>query len=430
MRDEPRLTKNRRTWHTWVYVAGVRKKFSTGCRTRSAALIKARELEAEAADPIRAAAASTTLEDALHEVTQLRREQAKSGARSADTVTFYESKAAVLCTVLGHELALESLRPPGGARVLDAYVSERRRSVVDATIYKELVVLRAALKLAKRRGQFAGDLEAVMPELAAGYVPRKRFVRPEQLNQLLGEMDSDDAARAALMVATSAELRASLLARDEDLALLAPAPTVFLRGTKRASRQRTVHMITAWQRQLAEYALAHARGRDGLLFAGDPDEFRHHLRAAAKRCGLELSANDLRRTYSTWLRGAGASLENIAPGMGHIGTRMLERVYDATTAAQIAGLMALELGLGGSGDTAGAGEAGSGKTRKTRETKAKRKKAGKSATLVPKAGIEPATRGFSGSGRNWRSPRNLKTLQRYTQSAGAQWGQRRAGGRP
>jgi hypothetical protein len=66
-RDEPRLYKVGRIWKTWVYIDGRRVKRSTGKRTRTAALIVARQLEEAAADPARAAEEAATVEDALWE---------------------------------------------------------------------------------------------------------------------------------------------------------------------------------------------------------------------------------------------------------------------------------------------------------------------------------------------------------------------------
>jgi integrase len=42
---------------------------------------------------------------------------------------------------------------------------------------------------------------------------------------------------------------------------------------------------------------------------------------------LAIRRNDLRRTYSTWLRADGVPNELSAPTMGHKDTRMLDRVY-------------------------------------------------------------------------------------------------------
>ena len=64
-----------------------------------------------------------------------------------------------------------------------------------------------------------------------------------------------------------------------------------------------------------------------MLFKKKPDEVRCAVRYAARRAGIDYcTPNDLRRTYSTWMRAAGAHLDTIAPTMGHADTRMLQRM--------------------------------------------------------------------------------------------------------
>jgi integrase len=432
MRDEERLFKVGRVWHTWVWVKvsgkRVRIKRSTGKRTKSAARLIARQLEEESADPARASAQATTLEDALDEVLQLRREQAKAGERSSETADFFEKKSGVLVRVLGAEAPLATV----SAALLDAYVSTRRREQVsDHSIYKELVVMRSALKLAKRRGRWFGDLAAVLPALSPRYEPRTRALTADELDKLLAELEADDAARAAFCVATGAELKATATAQRADVA---EAGKVQLRGTKNPARWRVVPLVTDWQRTLLAYALkhvgrknelrreeaasnrvrdgfrdhqhpqreadparegAHLRAAAGALFRKTGDEFRWALRYAARRAGLEhVTPNDLRRTYSTWLRAGGASLETIAPTMGHADTRMLERVYAKLSPELLGARLRAELGL----DTVWTDQRKKKRAPGTSETRPQRE-------MVPRGGIEPPTRGFSVPGRIWRAPR-------------------------
>jgi integrase len=442
-RDEPRLYKVGRIWKTWVYVDGRRVKRSTGKRTRSAAAIVARDLEQAAADPSRAAAEATTVEDALWESLQFKREQAKAGDRSLDTVSMYEKKNGQLVRLLGADTSLATFC---NSTPLDAYVSARRREGVrDHTIYKEIVVMRSALKLAKRRGLWFGDLDAVLPMLAPKYVPRKGTIDGEHFNRLLAELSPDDAARAAFIIATGAELRATVLAERGDVG---PA-FVRLRGTKRASRARDVPIVLGWQRALLKYtlenvgrrndgsgakparedsgsgarhdgSLGRARrlgvagpavdaegtnpGADGgqgrRLFSAAADQFRGALRYAARRAGLEhLTPNDLRRTYAHLLRAAGASLANIAPTMGHADTRMLERVYAVLPPALLAERLLAEVDR----DRIGTDGSTSVDTHATGET-------GKIPKSVPRGGIEPPTRGFSVRVGDYHSPREIAAL--------------------
>jgi len=77
----------------------------------------------------------------------------------------------------------------------------------------------------------------------------------------------------------------------------------------------------------ADFALEHARGRDTRLFL-PRTKFGQTLERACARAGIpRCTPNDLRRTYSTWLRADGVPNELSAPTMGHKDTRMLDRVY-------------------------------------------------------------------------------------------------------
>jgi len=68
------------------------------------------------------------------------------------------------------------------------------------------------------------------------------------------------------------------------------------------------------------------RGCDGRLFL-PRTKFGQTLKRACARAGIpRCTPNDLRRTYSTWLRADGVANELSAPTMGHKDTRMLDRV--------------------------------------------------------------------------------------------------------
>jgi integrase len=200
------------------------------------------------------------------------------------------------------------------------------RHVTDHTIAKELVALRAALKLAKRRGIWRGDVAEILPVgFAPEYKPRERFLSYDELEALLGELLEDAAARVAFIVATSAEAAATERALREDVS--PDCLFVQVRGSKRATRWRKVPIVASWQRELLDFALEHAQGRDGHLFL-PRTKFGQTLERACARAGIpRCTPNDLRRTYSTWLRADGVPNELSAPTMGHKDTRMLDRVY-------------------------------------------------------------------------------------------------------
>lgn len=94
----------------------------------------------------------------------------------------------------------------------------REEGAAEATSAKELVTLRAALKLARRKGLWLGDVAGVVPiAFSAEYKPETRFLTRDELGKLLAELQPDRAARVAFIVATSASCKESE-ARREDVA--------------------------------------------------------------------------------------------------------------------------------------------------------------------------------------------------------------------
>lgn len=257
----------------------------------------------------------------------------------------------------------------------------------EGIIHKELVTLRAALKLARRAGLWNGDPAALLPvAFAPEYKPRSRFLTRRELAGLLAELSPDRAARVAFMVATSAEWSATVRALRNDVALDQSA--VHLRGTKRTTRDRVVPVATRPQLELLRYALSHAEGEDPALFL-PWQNVRRDLREACKRAGIPpCSPNDLRRTFATWLRSAGATPDLIAPMMGHSSTRMVETVYGRLPVSALVSRLQAALNCSDSSATpldsaafAGLpGPAGNAET---------------ACFTVPRDGVEPPTRGFS-----------------------------------
>lgn len=338
-----RLFKRGRVWHACFYEGGRRVIRTTRCRDRAAAEAVARQWERDAADPDHAAARTATLTGTLDLLLARDEEEVRAGRRSPDTVAFHRTKAGHLVRVFevgpgGRRTAfpLASLR----AADVDEYVSVRRgEGVADATIAKELVVLRKSLRLAIRAGLWRGRVEEVIPvAFSPAYEPRKRALTADELAKLLARLLPDRAARVAFIVATSACWRETELARRGDVG--EGLATVLLRGTKRRTRFRTVPIVSPAQRSLLEYALEHAKGHGDALF--EPwANVRRDLAEACTAAKIErCSPNDLRRTFASWQVEAGVPLFPIAQAMGHKDTRMLERVYGRQTPEQLAALMA------------------------------------------------------------------------------------------
>lgn len=164
---------------------------------------------ARAADPDHAAARTATLSDALAQLLRVDTEEIAAGRRSEATLEFHRRKAGHLVRLFetndrGERVAfpLVRLRPADG----DRYISQRRaEGSGDATIAKEIVVLRKAPRLAIRAGLWRGRVEEVIPlGFSPQYEPRKRALTAAELGRLLAELPAPHAARVAFIVATSA----------------------------------------------------------------------------------------------------------------------------------------------------------------------------------------------------------------------------------
>jgi len=354
-----RVFKRGRVWYAQFYDrAGERQTRSTKCHDRAAAEQVARRLERESADPNHTTS-TTTLESALDDMIAECWAQAKEGKLSTATVDFYTARAGHLVRALQTkdaegELVLPTLASDLAARHVDGYIALRRDEGVTAnTISKELVVLRKTLRLAKPRGRWDGDLAKIMPiGFSPGYQPRQRWLVREEFDQLLVELGrdrgakwpwhnmvaADRAARVAFIVATSARLGESDRAERVDIDL--DAGFVRVRGTKTDASERWVPIVTTWQRELLKHALAGAANKDaGRLFRPWVKNVRD-LRDACGRASIEpCSANDLRRTYSHWMRAAGMPVELIGPSMGHVDTRMVETTYGRFSREELAARM-------------------------------------------------------------------------------------------
>jgi len=121
----------------------------------------------------------------------------------------------------------------------------------------------AAMKVAKRRGEFPGDIAAVMPDgFSPEYKPRERYLTAIQAQALLAELEPDRAGRVAFILAAGARWSESDTARRDDIHR--EADILRLRGTKTDGSDRRVPVV-AFSVPLLEHALTYAEGENGLL---------------------------------------------------------------------------------------------------------------------------------------------------------------------
>lgn len=371
-RPKDKLWRRGRIW--WTNVGG--ERVSTGCTDREAARIARARLEREAADPAAAAARQKRVRDMIYAALADRANAPgrTGGTLAPETLKIWESQLGIVGRLLGLDTPLAEVDYAKVGAMLELRKGE---GVSQHTRHKELAALRFGLKLMRQGNSYPHDVDYVTRtrRFARGYKPRTRRLTWDEIPRLLtallirhsdrvpaerlalvrerraaGVMVKDIAAElgvsvptvcrytqmdptptagalkrarhAAWLIATAARRKESFLARAEDHNLANWLVTI--RGTKTGKAERTVPIAPPF-RPLLVFALGDQK--EGLLF-GRWHSIGRGLRLAAKRAGMaHLSPNDLRRTHSSLLQQGGIPLEDIAPIMGHSGTRMLEMVY-------------------------------------------------------------------------------------------------------
>jgi integrase len=372
------LYKRGDIWWCWyVDAAGRRHRRTTRQRDRRAAEAVLRRFE-------RAAQSATDpAEDHPDTVAEAVGHLELTADVSAGTKHMIGVKGAHLARLLGTvpltRLTLDDVQ---------AYCTTRTaESAARETVRKELVTLRQALALAKRRGRYAGDPAVVMPEWRVRYVPRDRWLTREQVAEVCAQLEPHRAAWVVLAAYTGC--RRSEVERltwaDVDLA----GGWLRVPGTKTAGSRRAVPLADELRAALSSVP---ADERAGALVEPWPNVVRD-LAAACRRAGApRATPNDLRRTFASWLKQAGIDSMTVGRLLGHTSSRMVELVYghldDEAKRRAVATL---------SPSVTPVYRANAAEAREVRE-EAKAPSPDHSengAFMVPRGGIEPPTRGFS-----------------------------------
>lgn len=287
------------------------KRTSTGCHDPTAAELWRAERERLAANPAHAAAQSARVGEWV-----MRTIKSKEGQRSEGTLHMYGVKLGHVVRLFGKDSPLACIGPAS----VDDYVSTRRsEGVTNNTIARELTCLRQVLRLAKRAGVYALDLDQVMPiGFSAEYKPRTRHLALADVPKLMAALRSDEErAWVAFALAFAADVGDVERATPGDWD---PVRRLMLvHGTKTNTR-------TAWLpvlphvRELAEFAIS----RLPISWT----RASHGVGEACKRAGLEhLSPKDLRRSAATWLIEAGAEQAFVSRFLRHGSDVMVRKVY-------------------------------------------------------------------------------------------------------
>ena len=289
---------------------------TTGCRDLEAAKLFRAERERQAADPAYAAAQKATVGKWAGELLAT-----KATSVAAGTLDMYRTKLGHIVRVFGPETPMASVGPVS----VDTYVKIRREEEAsDHTIAKELIALRGLCALAKRAGEWSGDLDTLQPVgFSSGYAPRKTALTNEQALALTAQLSPERAVAVWLALLTGARRSELPCIWEKDVIRYASGSiTIHIRGTKTDGADRVVPIVTSWQRTLFN------KVREALPIRPWSNMNRDlALASVAAELPFVVTPNDLRRTFASWLIEAGVTREEVAKMLGHSGTAMVFRVY-------------------------------------------------------------------------------------------------------
>jgi integrase len=309
-----RLPDGRRIWRT------------TGCTDRRAAELRARQFERELAEAGDAKDEAHPLGESLKFFIDDRRRI----GRAYGTVKMYDIKAGHLVRIIGGDRDIAGLTLDDVSHYID------KRKVEGActnTISKELVTLRAALRVARKRKIYAGDPKDLIPtDFAPKYIPRKRWLTTEEFEKLIAVLPAKRRPHVAIIVYTGLRLSEAARLRPEHVDLQKRRLSV--PGTKTEEASATIPLSSSalpwFQAALAQ------RPEDQETLLAPWGNIRRDLRAACDELKIApVSANDLRRTFSSWLEQAGVPRSTNARLMRHTTTAMVDKVYAQSAPDQL-----------------------------------------------------------------------------------------------
>lgn len=198
----------------------------------------------------------------------------------------------------------------------------RAAGVQDATIAREMVVARAAIRWHDRATPAVFELPPTAP-------PRERWLTRAEVDRLI---EASDAAHIALAV----RLMFATAARKEAILELTWSRVDLVRGTVdlrvdtgKRRKGRAVVPVGARTLEALRAAKAGALTEYVIEWAGAPvRSIRTGFDAACERAGLEdVSPHVLRHSAAVAMAAGGMSMAKIAQFLGHADSRVTERVY-------------------------------------------------------------------------------------------------------
>lgn len=295
---------------------GNRRKFSTHKQVYAEALREMRLMQARADDPH----ALRSAREVQHRVSEAMTYYVETGSRdrTAGTISCYRQRGAHVVRLLG-ERAAESL----GMDDVHSYAARRLdEKAAPESVRKEICILRAALRMAFRRGLLRVDIYDRLPPFRCRPAVCDRALPVGEFESLLNALPAPRRLWLLLAAYTGG--------RDSELMAYAwehidwPQEELRILGTKTDGARRVVPIPKRLLEALREAKPEHATGPILLPW----NNRRRDLAAACKRAGIQkVTPNDMRRTFASWLVRSGTPLLVVKELMGHRSTRMLERHY-------------------------------------------------------------------------------------------------------
>lgn len=378
--------------------AGRRCRVST--RTGDLQVARQRLRDFELATTDRGAHSTETLDAALRYYIEV-----ACAAKPSTTVGSYQQKARHISRLLGGTL-MDALDRESVERYIATRLEEgaHRHSV-----HKELVVLRGAIESAHERKRTATS-STVVPKFRAGYTPRTTYLTPDQFMRLAEHLVpplSPNARESTRRAVTERRNRRALYCllialaspRHGEVEALCWEHVDLGRGVLRIPKGKTISRVVAIHPVLRPWLEAMHAGSGPMVETWG--NVRRDLARACARAGVpRVTANDLRRTFASWLVQAGTSLLVVSRLLGHNSTRMVDLVYGQLDEATLAGAIQRLPGgcdAGVSRTVPQDGTPGAGGTSASAPAIANsvEDSANSETSVVPRPGIEPGTRGFS-----------------------------------
>jgi len=244
--------------------------------------------------------------------------------KAPGTLDYYTNKSGHLNRLIG-KVDVNGLE----AEHISRYLATREaEGASQHTRSKEMTTLRLCLAWAHKQHWKNGarrllrDPRALIPEMKAGYVPRKRFLKSDEFDRLLASVKRKH-RRDWLLMAVYTGGRESEIASVKWSDIDFEGEWVTLPGTKTEKARRNIPMHPTLRATLQSMK----RRPDGLV-VGPWEGVVEDLRKKCLAIGMpKVSPNDLRRTFASWLVQRGVPLKVVAELLGHTSTIMVEKVY-------------------------------------------------------------------------------------------------------